>query len=104
MFVTSYKSQVSALFKNKGNGKFKEITKESGLDRKASAVGAVFADSRNLGRLDLHVTTDSWLSGENYTESQMIERGHTGEPNVLYLNNGKGLFQADGISCRPINY
>lgn len=92
LFVSSYQSQVSALLKNLGDGKFREVTSESGLDRQASTVGVVFGDVFNRGRLDLYVTTDSWLSGANYTESQLIERGHTVEPNLLYINNGRGRF------------
>ncbi len=94
LFVANYRSQVSALLKNLGGGKFREVTAKAGLDRKAAAVGCVFADVGNRGRLDLHVTTDSWLSGANYTEKQLLERGHTVEPNVLYENDGKGRFRA----------
>jgi hypothetical protein len=67
LFVTCYHSQVSALFKNLGGGKFKDVTETAGLGRKASSVGCVFADLFNRGRLDLYVTTDSWLAGANYT-------------------------------------
>jgi hypothetical protein len=92
LFVTNYKSQVSALFKNLGGGKFKDITTEAGLGRKASSVGCVLADVFNRGQLDLYVTTDSWLAGANYTEKQLLEMKHTVEPNVLYVNDGKGRF------------
>src|SRR5207302_8408522 len=34
LFVTNYQSQVSALFKNLGGGKFKDITESAGLGRK----------------------------------------------------------------------
>jgi enediyne biosynthesis protein E4 len=93
LFVTNYKSQPSALFKNLGGGKFRDVTAASGLDRKASAVGCVFADVFNRGRFDLLVTTDSWLSGANYTEPQLLEQKHTVEPNLLYANDGKGVFR-----------
>src|SRR5205807_2248240 len=53
LFVTCYQSQASALFKNLGGGKFKEITLAANVGRKASAVGCVFADIFNRGRLDL---------------------------------------------------
>lgn len=94
LFVTCYKSQSSALFRNLGKGKFAEITTKAGLDRKASAVGCVFADVFNRGVLDLYVTTDSWLSGANYTEKQLLDQKHTVEPNVLYRGDGKGKFTA----------
>jgi hypothetical protein len=92
LFVTNYDSQVSTLFKNLGNGKFSDITAQAGLERKASSVGCVFGDVFNRGRLDLYVTTDSWLSGANYSEAQLLQQKHTVEPNVLYVNDGKGAF------------
>jgi hypothetical protein len=93
LFVTCYQSQPSALFKNLGNGKFTDISKEAGIDRKASSVGCVLADIFNKGRLDLYVSTDSWLSGANYTEAQLLKMSHTVLPNVLYANDGMGRFQ-----------
>jgi len=93
LFVTNYYSQVSALFKNLGNGKFQDVTVVAGLDRKSAAVGGVFADVFNRGKLDLYVTTDSWLSGANSTEQQLLARGNTVEPNILYRNDGTGKFK-----------
>jgi hypothetical protein len=93
LFVTCYESQSSALFKNLGNGKFQDISKNAGIDRKASSVGCVFADIFNKGRLDLYVSTDSWLSGANYTEAQLLKMKHTVLPNVLYASDGMGRFQ-----------
>lgn len=84
LFVANYESQQSAMFRSLGGGRFVEITAEAGLARKASAVGCAFADVFNRGRLDLYVTTDSWLSGANSTEPQLLQQGHTVEPNVLY--------------------
>ena len=95
LFVTCYQSQVSALFKNLGGGKFQDITVPAGLDRRSSAVGCVFGDVFNRGRLDLLVTTDSWLSGANYTEAQLLQMKRTVEPNLLYVNDGKGRFVPD---------
>jgi hypothetical protein len=46
-----------------------------------------------LVRLDLYVTTDSWLAGANYTEAQLLQMKHTVEPNVLYVNGGGGTFK-----------
>ncbi len=91
LFVTCYQSQSSALFKNLGGGKFQEITPAK-VARKASSVGCVFADIFNKGRLDLYVTTDSWLSGANYSEAQLLKMKHTVEPNALYTGDGKGKF------------
>ncbi len=92
LFVTGYQSQASALFKNLGDGRFREITGQAGVGRKASSVGCVLADIFNRGRLDLFVSTDSWLSGANYTEPELLKQGHTVEPNILYGNDGGGRF------------
>jgi enediyne biosynthesis protein E4 len=92
LFVTCYRSQSSVLFHNDGDGTFTDVTQKAGLDRKASAVGCVFADVFNRGRLDLYLTTDSWLSGANYTEAELLKMKHTVKPNVLYVNDGKAKF------------
>ena len=93
LFVANYDSQVSTLLKNLGGGRFKDVTAAAGLGRKASTVGCLMADVLNRGRLDLYVTTDSWLSGVNATEPQLLKKGHTVEPNVLYENDGRGRFK-----------
>jgi enediyne biosynthesis protein E4 len=92
LFVTCYQSQASALFRNQGDGTFRDVTAGAGLGRKASSVGCVFADVFSRGALDLFVTTDSWLSGANYTEAELRKQGHTVEPNLLYRADGKGRF------------
>lgn len=92
LFVANYQSQISTLFRNLGGGKFRDVTAEAGVERRASAVGCVLADLFRRGRPDLLLTTDSWLSGANYTEEQMRKMGHTVEPNVLYENRGTGSF------------
>src|SRR6266704_5689155 len=52
LFVTTVRMG-NALFKNLGNGKFKDITKESGLGYVGHSSGAVFFDFNNDGLLDL---------------------------------------------------
>ena len=92
LFVTNYQSQVSTLFKNLGGGKFVDVTEGAGLGRRASAVGCVLASVYNKRQLDLYVSTDSWLSGANYTEEQLLKMKHTVEPSVLYVNDRQGKF------------
>jgi hypothetical protein len=94
LFVTSYDSQASGLFMNLGKGKFREASDRAGLARRASSVGCTFGDVLNRGRLDLYVTTDSWMSGENATEQQLLNRGRTVEPNLLYLHSGGAKFHS----------
>lgn len=95
LFVTSYQSQVSALLKNLGGGRFADITKKAGLERRASSVGCVLGDVFGRNRLDLFVSTDSWLAGANYSEAELLKQKHTVEPNLLYVNDGKGVFVPD---------
>ena len=62
------------LWKNLGNGKFKNITDEAGVGLKDRiSVGAAFADVNNTGRPDLFVTT--------------VNQG-----NVLFRNDGNSHF------------
>jgi enediyne biosynthesis protein E4 len=62
------------LWKNLGNGKFKNITEEAGVGMKDRiSVGAAFADVNNTGRPDLFVTT-------------------VADGNVLFRNDGNGHF------------
>ena len=95
LFVANYYSQSSALLKNLGGGKFRDMTKAAGLDRKASGVGCVFADVSNRGRFDLFVTTDSWLSGANYTEKQLLARGKHRRAERALRKRRQGALQTD---------
>lgn len=92
LFLANYHSQPDRLLKNLGGGKFQNITDSAGLTRNASSVGCVLADVFNRGRLDLYVTTDSWLSGANYTETELLSQQHSVEPNQLYAGDGQGRF------------
>jgi enediyne biosynthesis protein E4 len=65
----------SQLWKNLGNGKFRNLTREAGVGLKDQiAVAASFADVDNDGHPDLFVTT--------------VRKG-----NHLFLNDGKGRFK-----------
>ena len=60
------------LFKNDGNGRFREIAKQAGLDLLDDTASALFVDLRNSGRQDLVVVRPNRL--------------------LLFLNDGKGRF------------
>jgi enediyne biosynthesis protein E4 len=102
LFVTNYQSQISALLRNRGDGTFEDRTAAAGLDRRASSVGCVFADVFNRGKLYLYVTTDSWLSGANSTEEQLLKQKHTVEPNILYRNDGMTRFSP--VAATTLNH
>ncbi|UCG58271.1 MAG: CRTAC1 family protein [Phycisphaerales bacterium] len=62
----------NALYRNDGNFKFTDVTKESGLGDKGHALGVAAADYDSDGDLDVYVTNFG--------------------PNVLFRNNGDGTF------------
>jgi len=74
-----YSGVPSAMYRNSGDGTFTDVTKASGLDRTdGKALGVVFADYDNDGRVDLFVAND-------------LTR------NFLYHNEGKGTFTEVGL-------
>jgi enediyne biosynthesis protein E4 len=62
----------NALYKNLGNLKFKDVSKEAGVDAAAWGNGVCVGDYDNDGKLDLYVTNFG--------------------PNFLFHNNGDGTF------------
>ena len=76
-----YSGVPSALYRNNGDGTFTDVTRASGLNRAdGKALGVVFADYDNDGRVDLFVAND-------------LTR------NFLYHNEGKGSVQGGGFPC-----
>ncbi len=102
LFVTTIKMG-NVLFKNLGHGKFKDITKESGLGYVGHSSGAVFFDFNNDGLLDLFVanvgvyTKNEKGRGGFYLAYPDAFAGHThperSEQSLLYLNLGGGKFK-----------
>jgi len=74
-----YSGVPSVMYRNNGDGTFADATQASGLDRTdGKALGVVFADYDNDGRVDLFVAND-------------LTR------NFLYHNEGKGTFKEVGL-------
>lgn len=72
---TSYPSQRGSLYKNLGDGRFQEITRQAGLgDLHGNNLGCMFCDFNNDGKPDLYVAND-------------LQNGD------LYLNRGNGRFR-----------
>jgi hypothetical protein len=77
----TYKGQSSALFHNKGNGTFENVTQRAGLyDPTSKSLGIALLDYDNDGWLDLFVSNDT-------------------EPNKLYRNNHNGTFSDVAIAA-----
>jgi enediyne biosynthesis protein E4 len=101
LFVTSTRGG-NVLFKNLGNGKFKDVTEQAGLTHVGHSQACVFFDYDNDGFLDLLVTnTARWTSddfskaGKYYPGPVDILKGFVDTPtetNILYHNNGDGTF------------
>lgn len=102
LFVTTVKMG-NVLFKNMGGGKFKDVSKESGLDFVGHSSGAVFFDYDNDGLLDLFVanvgiyTTDQKGRGGYYIGVTNVAMGFAmperNEPSILYKNLGGMKFK-----------
>lgn len=76
-----FKPRPSHLFRNEGNGKFTDVSKESGIaGSPGKSFGAVATDVNNDGLLDLFVANDTM-------------------PNFLFLNKGGGKFEESGLAA-----
>ena len=74
------KGEVDLLYRNNGDGTFKEVTRETGVTDSAAYYGfsTVFDDFNGDGKLDIFVANDSC-------------------PNYLYRNLGDGTFKEDAL-------
>ena len=76
-----FKPQPSRLFQNRGDGTFKDVSRESGIaDSPGKSFGAVATDVNNDGLMDLFVANDTM-------------------PNFLFLNKGSGKFEEVGLAA-----
>jgi hypothetical protein len=77
----SYKGQSPALYRNRGDGTFEDVTTKAGLHNPSSkALGATLLDYDGDGWLDLFVANDT-------------------QPNKLYRNRGNGTFSELGMAA-----
>jgi len=101
LFVTSTRGG-NVLFKNMGNGTFKDVTKEAGLSHVGHSQACLWFDFDNDGYLDLlvtntaHWTTDQHEPGSRYFRGPKdLVSGFLSTPqetNILYHNNHDGTF------------
>jgi enediyne biosynthesis protein E4 len=100
LFVTSTRGG-NVLFRNMGNGVFKDVTKEAGVSHTGHSETAAFFDFDNDGFLDLFVTNSAKWTLDNYDPVRHYYPGVLNlgnitaiprEYNILYRNNGDGTF------------
>jgi enediyne biosynthesis protein E4 len=100
LYVTSTRGG-NVLFRNMGDGTFKDVTEEAGLKLVAHSQTAVFFDYDGDGYLDLFVTnTAKWTLNDYDKEGRYYPgiaelwemAGSPKESNVLYHNNRDGTF------------
>ncbi len=76
-----YQPLPNLLYRNEGNGKFRDVSRESGIAAHAGkGLGLAFGDYDADGRLDVFVANDS-------------------VPNFLFRNNGNGTFEERGLAA-----
>ena len=63
----------NALYRNNGDGTFKDVSAQAGVNHKGKAIGTAFGDYDNDGDLDIYVV-------------------NSGQEDVLYRNNGDGTY------------
>jgi hypothetical protein len=94
LFVGTIRNERSLLYLNEGNGKFREISTEAGINDLGWAMSATFADVNLDGWLDLYVANYVKKDGVLLDDDRnVIGFDHDCFPNKLYLNNGDNTFQ-----------
>jgi len=77
----AYRAVPSRLFRNLGNGKFRDVTESSGIGSSyGPALGVVCADFNNDGRPDIYIANDT-------------------AANRLWLNRGDGTFEETALEA-----
>ena len=94
LFITGGQGQ-DVLYKNNGDGTFKNVTKESGLFKNKVIVttGVSCADINKDGHVDLFLTTIA-------SQVDQTKRKKTLSPNLLYINNGDGTFSDQSLKFK----
>jgi hypothetical protein len=100
LFVTSTRGG-NVLFRNMGDGTFKDVTKKAGVSHIGHSQTAAFFDYDNDGYLDLLVTNTAKWTLNDFDKTKHYFPGVADllaltrspkEYNILYRNNGNGTF------------
>jgi hypothetical protein len=96
--VLVYRYGFLALFKNKGDGHFEDVTANAGLRRWVNSNGAIWLDYDRDGLLDLYVTAyfrdiDLWHLTTTQIMHNSFEFATNGGTNFLFHNKGSGTFE-----------
>jgi hypothetical protein len=76
----AYRGETCWLFRNRGDGRFEDVTVKAGLfDTSSKSLGVTMLDVNGDGHIDLFVANDT-------------------QPNKLYRNLGNGRFREDGVA------
>ena len=98
LYVTAYGP--NRLFRNLGGGRFEDVTERAGVGHPGWGTSAAWLDYDRDADLDLYVAnyvqwtpeTDIWCTLDGTTKSYCNPASYTGEPSVLYRNEGSGRF------------
>lgn len=92
------------LYKNLGNGKFKDVSREAGLEKGFMPMGANFGDIDNDGFLDIYLATGSPSLGSEVPN--VLLRNHDGKYFVdVTASSGTGeLHKGHGVAFADIDH
>jgi hypothetical protein len=97
IFMTALSNETFPLFRNEGNGMFREVTFESLLGGQSLAWGGWstgMVDLDNDGHLDLFVA-----GGHVQTNEELYTGRSSRQPNRVFRNNGDGTFEDASREC-----
>jgi len=97
IFMTALSNETFPLFRNEGNGMFRDVTFESLLGGRSLAWGGWstgMVDLDNDGHLDLFVA-----GGHVQTNEELYTGRASRQPNRVFRNNGDGTFQDASREC-----
>lgn len=90
-----------SLYRNDG-GRFADVTRAAGLERRGTAMGLCAADVNGDGRLDFYVSCYRDETKDDLVDPQEIPRdvagARDGEPNQLWINQGDGMFREEAAA------